>query len=587
VRRLAAVCLLLTAIVWVGPSHVRVQAGRADDGASSGDALIRVTAVVTDRKGQPLSGLRPADFELLVDGKPQAIETVELRKADAPPPRTVALLLDEFHTAEADSAPVRDILLRFVNRLRNSDQVMVVKPLDTLSAIRPTTDREAVRAAITTFEGRKGDYAARTAFEREYMAQAPSAVAAARGQIVTAALRSIAMSLADQNAAGPVIVLVGDGFARMRSSREMPANLQTAIRIANRADAPVYAFAPALVAPAPDAEEPPDPAFVALRALTADTGGAFVAGLPGIEEGLMRMRRELDAHYVLTYRPAHGSDGRFHELRVGLKKTGAEVKARKGYVAPMSAAMRAAVTPRPAAPLRILRRSTLIQSWAWIVPTTPGNAGVTLTWAPVRPDSGARARAVSLVVTASSPDGALLFDGVVGPVGSAPKADVPVQAAFEAPAGHVRVDIKILDDKGVVIDTDARDVSIPVPRANGPTLYPPAVLTTQSAREFRDISTNPQAPPVPRREFRRTERLLIRASAVDPSGASIPVSAALLNRLRQPMQEIAAMRTDLPPGINQFDLPLAALAPGDYAVRLTATAPSGTAAEYVTFRIIG
>jgi hypothetical protein len=139
----------------------------------------------------------------------------------------------------------------------------------------------------------------------------------------------------------------------------------------------------------------------------------------------------------------------------------------------------------------------------------------------------------------------------------------------------------------VVIDTDARDVSIPVPRANVPTLYPPAVLATQSAREFRDVSADPLAPPVPRREFRRTERLLIRASAVDPSGASMPVSAALLNRLRQPMQDIPPMRTDLPPGINQFDLPLAALAPGDYAVRLTATAPSGIASEYVVFRIIG
>ena len=49
------------------------------------DQIVRVTAVVTDRKGQPLAGLKPADFELLVDGKPQAVDSAEMTNGPGAP----------------------------------------------------------------------------------------------------------------------------------------------------------------------------------------------------------------------------------------------------------------------------------------------------------------------------------------------------------------------------------------------------------------------------------------------------------------------------------------------------------------------
>ena len=36
-------------------------------------SLVQVDAVVTNRKGQPVTDLRPEDFEILQDGKPQTI----------------------------------------------------------------------------------------------------------------------------------------------------------------------------------------------------------------------------------------------------------------------------------------------------------------------------------------------------------------------------------------------------------------------------------------------------------------------------------------------------------------------------------
>jgi VWFA-related protein len=578
VRTLAALLLAVILPLQAGPSSSAL--------ASDSEGVVRITAVVTDPRGQPVAGLKTADFDLLVDGKPQTLDSVEVAGAAADQPRTFAFLLDEFHTAAEHSTIVRESVLRFVDQyLKPSDFAMVVKPLDSLTTISPTADREAIRAAVSTFEGRKGDYTARTTFERSYMAQAPNAVASARAQIVTSALRTIGMSLSGRKEKA-AIVLVSDGFARIRSSREVPANLQTAIRIANRADAPIYAFAPALSPPPAGSTEPADPAWSALTALATQTGGALVTGTSGLDPGLARIARDLNAHYVLSYRAGHGSDGRFHSLQVGVKRKGAQVHARTGYVAPMSAAMKAAAAPAPSAPLRVLRRSALIQSWSGIAPTTPGHAGVLITWEPAAPRVGAeaRGRASSIVITASAADGTVLFDAAVAPVGTAGGPDV---ARFEAPVGPVRVDMKILDAKGVVIDTDARDIVIPAPRPGAPTIYPPAVLRTRSAREFRDVSVNPYAAPVPTREFRRTERLLIRVPALDASGQVTPVSAVLLNRLRQPMRDLPAMPVEHLNTVSQFDLPLASLAPGDYSIRLTATGSGGPVSEFVSFRVGG
>jgi VWFA-related protein len=581
------------AAVFVGlaSAHGRADTPRDGHGREPGDdGVVRVTAVVTDTRGRPVPGLGAADFKLLVDGEPQAIDSVELTQAPREAPRSFAFLLDEFHTNASDSAVVRAALLRFADRaLRPDDGVMVVKPLDSLTGLAPSADREAMRNAITTFEGRKGDYTPRTVFERNFMAQAPAAVASARAQIVTAALRAVGVSLAAARAVRPAIVFVTDGFPRARASRDVPASLLTAVRIANRAEAPVYAFAPALV-PAPDHAPEADGPFAVLAALTARTGGALVTGTAALEPGLDRMTRDLDAHYVLTWRPAHGSDGRFHELQVGLTRPGAQVRARSGYLAPMSAAARAARTPAPTAPVRVLRRSNLILSWSGIIPAAPGRARVTVSWEPTasRATPGSRPRAASIVVTAAAPDGTRLFDAAVGPVGTGTAAaGVPDHASFDAPTGPVRIDMKILDTKGVVIDTDARDIVVPAHRPAGSTIYPPAVIRTRSGREFRLLASDPEAPGVPAREFRRTERLIIRVAALDAAGGPAPVAATLLNRTRQPMRALTPLADGLAPGIAQFDLPLSSLAPGDYSVRLTSGGLSDSASEYVLFRIVG
>jgi hypothetical protein len=234
--------------------------------------------------------------------------------------------------------------------------------------------------------------------------------------------------------------------------------------------------------------------------------------------------------------------------------------------------------------MRILRRSSLIQSWSGLVPLERGGTSVMLTWTPA-PAAGRRPAVV--MMTASAADGQVLFDGPVSPVGGRSEdAAVPDHAAFEAPPGPIRVDMKILDGKGLVLDTDARDVSVPQRKGTAAVIYAPGVLRARSGREFRELSENPLAPPVPTRDFRRTDRLIVRTTAVDASGSPAPIAATLLNRWRQPMRTIEAMPT-APAGATQFDLPLSALAPGEYTLRLTVASPQGSATEHVTFKVQG
>src|SRR5262249_58457057 len=131
---------------------------------------------------------KPVDFELQDNGVDQKIESAVLKTMSEPGSspaspilsaedeqraakeagtRLFAIYLDEFHVADGpDSARVREEVTRFVDtELRPRDLLFVLKTLDAVGNIRFVRDREAARAAIRSFAGRKGDYAPRTTFE--------------------------------------------------------------------------------------------------------------------------------------------------------------------------------------------------------------------------------------------------------------------------------------------------------------------------------------------------------------------------------------------------------------------------------------
>src|SRR5713101_6014090 len=116
--------------------------------------LVSVPAVVTDRNAHPLSGLRPENFTLLEDGKPQRITNF----ATTETPFEIALLLDTSGSTREELGLIRDAANAFINALRPGDRVAIVafnntprngSPLATVDVVSPLVDdRQALRRAI-------------------------------------------------------------------------------------------------------------------------------------------------------------------------------------------------------------------------------------------------------------------------------------------------------------------------------------------------------------------------------------------------------------------------------------------------------
>jgi VWFA-related protein len=116
--------------------------------------LVSVPAVVTDRNGHPLSSLRPENFTLLEDGKPQRITNF----ATTETPFEIALLLDTSGSTREELGLIRDAANAFISALRPGDRVAIVafnntqrngSPLATVEVASPLADdRQALRRAI-------------------------------------------------------------------------------------------------------------------------------------------------------------------------------------------------------------------------------------------------------------------------------------------------------------------------------------------------------------------------------------------------------------------------------------------------------
>jgi hypothetical protein len=112
----------------------------------------------------------------------------------------------------------------------------------------------------------------------------------------------------------------------------------------------------------------------------------------------------------------------------------------------------------------------------------------------------------------------------------------------------------------------------------------PAVFRARTLKEYQQIKGDAEAVPITAREFSRTDRILIRVPAFGPAGTSPALSIHLLNRAGQPMSELPAAAAPAA-GQQQIDLPLSALAPGEYVVEIKAKAEAGEAQELVAFRV--
>ena len=517
---------------------------------------VTLDVVVTDAKARPVKNVGPDDLELTVAGEPLRVDAVRLESGGG---RIIGIFLDEFHVRAGDATlRARAALTRLVDTgLRDGDTVALVKPLDPLHAITFTQDRALIRSVIAAFEGHAGDYTPRTEFERNFMTRDPKTAEATRTQVVSAALQSLARRLGEQQSGRKALIYVSEGFK--------PAQPRAIVYAANRNEVSFYPLDPS--------PEPADDESL-LRSIAEQTGGAASINEGDLAPAITQALADLDQYFVISFTPAASGDGRYHAVQIRLKRPGTVTRSRSGYWAPdtaLAAALAKAASTPPTVAFRPSRSSPYIRQWVGMSRGPDGLTSVMVTWEPGA-EPPRNQRIASVVLKATANDGKVLFERRVG------AGDVD-RATFNAPPGYIALEMALQSSSGTSLDTDYRGISVPNLRVSRPTLATPQVLRTRTARSFTETSQNAEAIPVASRTFSRTERLLIRVPAYGPNNIAPIVTARLLNRRGTPMRQLEVVEAPLPPGIVQFDLPLASLAPDEYRVELAAANPTGNRDE--------
>lgn len=568
----------------------------------------------------------------------------EESEAQRPDVRLFAFFLDDYHVRRGNAMRARTDLADFVRRaIAPQDMVGIMYPLTPTADVVMGRNHESLARAIEQFDGRKYDYVARNQFEERYANYPASIVEQIRNQVSLSALKGLIIKLGGLREGRKALILVSEGYTnylpaqlrspnasmpgvgnpnsgnegagdnmleqreRFFSQAEMLSDLRDVYDLANKNNVSIYALDPrGLAVFEHDINEAVPVTMDAnmlrltmdsIRVLADETDGRAIVNRNDLAAGMRQIIRDSSAYYLVGYNSKKApNDGKFHEIKVRVKRSGVEVRHRKGYWAltPDETA-RAIAPPKPIVPkdvdtalgaLQAAPRGQYISSWVGLSRGHNGKTKVTFVWEPVASTRARGEMPAQVHLTVVGADGAPYFRGATPESASAnPAVRGPQRLTFEVPPGRIQVKYAIRDATETTLDTDIRELSIPDLAAPQVGLSTPGVLRARTAAETQTILKDPNAVPVVAREFRRTDRLIVRAQAYGP-GTEIPaVTARLLNRVGTAMQDLP-VTLDQTTGMAQVDLPLSSVAPGEYLLDLRATGQGGEAKQLVAFKVV-
>src|SRR5262249_47526027 len=172
-----------------------------------------------------------------------------------------------------------------------------------------------------------------------------------------------------------------------------------------------------------------------LRELSENTDGRAIVNRNDLTAGMRQITRDSSAYYLIGYNSSQApSDGKFHEIKVRVKRPGLQLRARKGYWAlNAEQTARALAPPKPATPKPVENAinavvarpssASVVRTWIGTSRGDNGKTRVTFVWEPiVRPpgDRAAASEPARVSLMAVGPDGSPYFRGKVE--GAAPSA---------------------------------------------------------------------------------------------------------------------------------------------------------------------
>jgi VWFA-related protein len=550
--------------------------------------------------------------------------------------RLYTIFLDDYHVRRSSAIGVKPALSAFVQKqLAPADLCGIMSPVMPVSAVVLTRRQDSLLAAIRRFEGRKFDYQPRHPFEEQYAMYPAAMVERIRNQVTLSALKSLVVHMGSLREGRKAVILVSEGFsntlpaqlndpvsimpgignparrapaamaapdpvddrAAFFANLDLEADLRQVYDAANRNNTAIYTLDPRGLATGEfDISEGVGPqtdrqylqaTLDTLRTLSSETDGRAIINRNDLEAGLRQVVRDSSAYYLLGYNSTNTApDGKFHEIKVRAKRSGVQVRSRRGYWAlTKEEAAKAAAPPPPAVPSAVTKalgsisepwRGRYIRSWVGTGKGENGKTRVTFVWETLPAVSGVERIQPSAVVLQAAAGDRSYFRG---------PAQEAANVTFEAAPGSMQVRISVMSATGDALDVEVRDVRVPDLTAVRVALSTPAVFRAANAREFQVLAANAAPVPTAGREFRRTERLLVRFEVYAP-GSEVPVvTVRVLNRAGNPMADVEARAPQPPSTFFQLDLPLAGFAAGEYLLEIKAKGASGEATELVPLKI--
>ena len=578
----------------------------------AGTNIVRVDATVVDRSGNPVSDLTADDFEIREDGVPQAISSFKFVLADGRPTddrslpirsqahaaseaeredvRTFLILWDEYHIGESASAyRARDALEKAVmTAFGETDLVALMDQLTPISAIEFTRNRRAMADNVRKLKGRRGVYLSKSPLEEQMMSAAMSAVGGIEGlrsMVSFDAINAAATHLRSFGEGRKTLIVISEGFTPVSQGRELLARAAgdrgdssdpslDLVRTANDSNVAIH-----MIDPMGLQVSATGPNFF-LQTITADTGGELYR-TNDLKMPFAKAVKAASAVYLLGYTRDTPGDGRFHQIKVSLKRRGLDVRARSGFWAPAPAEIErarataeAAVLPSPIADafssLTPAGSPRQVDIFAGTRPLVDGRVQVSLAWA--RRSSDPRNTPARVTVIARG--NAVVFDGEVKPDGT----------TFETDATKLQLAFIVLAANGDVLDRVARTVDASA--MSGALMFAtPVVYRTATVAQARAMQEPAPAVPIHAgREFVRTDRVFVRVSVAGSSSSAAAVTAKVLDRRGATLVSLPITRLPADDAW-QIDLPLGSMAIGEYAIALDAEAGDTRARTLVAFRV--
>jgi Ca-activated chloride channel homolog len=272
--------------------------------------LVHFSVAVTDREGAPVKGLEADDFEIVEEGKPQAIKFFAAGSGDGADenlPLHLGFMLDTSGSMDRDIKDVRTAVIRFLNSMERAADITLVD-FDTEVRVARYGQNDFTRLIERIRNRAPGGWTA-----------------------LYDALATYLHGASDQTGQKVLIMYTDGGDTRSSLS------LNDLLDMLRTSDVTIYALGYLENQPASVRNEQRRQ----LQRFAEMTGGQafFPSSLKEVDKVYETIEQDVTARYSLGYTSSDTrSDGKWREVKIRIKRAdlkGAKIRTRAGYFAPL------------------------------------------------------------------------------------------------------------------------------------------------------------------------------------------------------------------------------------------------------------